>query len=54
MISLNSLMKFGFNTCKLTFFGSYTHFNHLFAYDISCDVYGYIDTQGRKNIDTHE
>ena len=44
MISLNSLMKFGFNTCKLTL-----------AYDdISCDVYGYINKQGRDNIDTHE
>ena len=42
MISLNSLMKFGLNTCKLTFD------------DISCDVYGYINKQGRDNIDTHE
>ena len=54
MISLNYPMKFGFYSCKLPFFESYMHSNHLFTYNISCDVYGYIDTQGRDNIDTHE
>ena len=49
-------MKFGFYTCKLSlaYFGCYMHFNHLFAYDISCDVYGYMNKQERDNIDTHE
>ena len=32
----------------------YVHSNHLFTYDISCDIYGYIDTQGKDNNDTHE
>ena len=38
----------------MKFFGSYMHSNQLFTYDVSYDVYGYINTQGRENFDTHE
>ena len=54
---INRQIKVMIKTYQYTsfcYFESYVHSNHLFTYDISCDIYGYIDTQGKDNNDTHE